>query len=194
MFSTPFYLLTKFKKMLYKYDKKSLQYIKARSNSYIYIICLILLSGYFISVRDVHIEETEAMIVLMERDRFSEEKLVSSINNMNFRFPHIVYAQCLLETGNFSSPIFIENNNLFGMREAKLRLTLSKGTKRNHAYYNNWKDSLYDYGLYYSTYLYKITSEEDYFNYLQQYYAENPEYVSKLKVLIKQKDLINKFK
>ena len=181
--------------MLYKYDKSSLQYVKTKQYTIIYILCIVILIGsFYIKNKPEESVESEVLVILLEQNKFSEEKLITHIKEMNFRFPYIVYAQSVLETGNFSSPVFKENNNLFGMKEAKITVTLSKGTKRKHAYYTNWRESLYDYGMYYSTYLYKITTEENYYNYLQQYYAENPEYVSKLKEIIKQKDLINKFK
>lgn len=70
---------------------------------------------------------------------------------------------------------------MFGMREARVRANLARGTKRSHAYYDTWKESLYDYALYYSSYLAKMRTEEQYYNYLDQSYAEDPNYVSKVK-------------
>jgi uncharacterized FlgJ-related protein len=96
-----------------------------------------------------------------------------------------VLAQAKLESGYFKSTIFLENNNMFGMREAKLRANLAKGTNRSHAYYDSWQDSLLDYALYYSTYLHKIKTEGEYFEYLKQNYAEDPSYVQRLKQIIK---------
>jgi uncharacterized FlgJ-related protein len=99
----------------------------------------------------------------------------------------------MLETNNYKSSIFKENHNLFGMKEAKRRVTLSKGTNRNHAYYNSWIESLLDYGFYQSHYLNDIRTEQQYYNYLSQYYAEDGEYVNKIKKIIKEKNLKNKF-
>jgi flagellum-specific peptidoglycan hydrolase FlgJ len=79
------------------------------------------------------------------------------------------------------------------MKEAKSRATLAKGTNRGHAYYASWQESLYDYALFYSTYLYDIKTEGEYFGYLEQYYAEDPTYVQRLKALIKKNDLKSKF-
>lgn len=107
---------------------------------------------------------------------------------MNIRFPHIVYAQAQLETGNFTSHIFQVNNNLFGMREAKRRPTTNKGTENGHAYFDNWKESVVDYAFYQAAYLFKLKNEGEYWDYLGQNYAEDPNYVNKLKKIIEEKD------
>lgn len=135
----------------------------------------------------------DKLIIIREANAFSEEKLKEKIYSLNFKFPHIVLAQAKLESANFTSPIFLENNNLFGMKEARSRANLAIGTKRAHAHYENWQDSVLDYALYYSTYLYRIRTEQEYYNYLSQYYAEDPIYVQRLKQIIKKQDLKSKF-
>jgi len=86
----------------------------------------------------------------------------------------------------------MENNNLFGMKEATQRINLSKGTQTNHAYYSYWMDSVYDYALYCATYLSKLKTEDDYYNYLSQSYAEDGSYIDKLKNIVTD-DLKSKF-
>lgn len=137
--------------------------------------------------------ESEVVIVDPNKLEFSEEHLVELIKEWNIKFPHIVLAQSMLETNNYKSSIFKENRNLFGMKEAKRRVTTSKGTNRNHAYYNSWVESLLDYAFYQSHYLSSIKTEQQYFSYLSQYYAEDVEYVTKIKTIIKEKNLKNKF-
>ncbi|TPN88837.1 glucosaminidase domain-containing protein [Aquimarina algicola] len=56
-----------------------------------------------------------------------------------------IYAQAWLETGGFTSAIFKENHNLFGMRQAKVRKNFATGTNRSHATYKNHLDSIRDY-------------------------------------------------
>lgn len=112
---------------------------------------------------------------------FSEINLVNKMMEINLKFPHIVLAQSQLETGNYKSKIFKNNNNLFGMKEARSRVKLSVGTKNGHAHYSTWIESLYDYAFYQCRYLGKINNETDYFNYLSRTYAEDPDYISKLK-------------
>ena len=140
-----------------------------------------------------NLSQEDELIVIREYNEFSEEKLIEKITELNFRYPHIILAQAKLESGHFKSTIFLENNNMFGMKEAKLRANLAKGTNRGHAYYDTWQDCILDYALYYSTYLSDIRTEGEYFEYLRQNYAEDPTYVQRLKQIIKKQDLKNKF-
>ena len=78
------------------------------------------------------------------------------------------------------------------MTEAKQRASVATGTLHNHAHYNTWNDSVVDYALFYSTYLYSINTEEEYFQYLKQY-AEDPSYIQRLKEVIKTNKLKSKF-
>ena len=140
-----------------------------------------------------NLSQEDKLIVIREYNEFSEEKLIEKIGQLNFRYPHIILAQAKLESGHFKSTIFLENNNMFGMKEAKLRANLAKGTNRGHAYYDTWQDCILDYALYYSTYLSDIRTEGEYFEYLRQNYAEDPTYVQRLKQIIKKQDLKSKF-
>jgi uncharacterized FlgJ-related protein len=131
--------------------------------------------------------EYESLVLMLqesEKERFSGDELYNYLKSINVKFPDIVYAQAILETGNFQSKIFRTNNNLFGMKEAKKRPTLAKGTELNHAFYDNWKESVHDYVFFASTYLNSIKTKENYYQYLGANYAEDPEYVNKLKKMV----------
>ena len=52
------------------------------------------------------------------------------------------------ETGNYTSRIFKNNNNLFGMRLPTVRQTTATGANLGHAVYSNRIDSIYDIVLY----------------------------------------------
>jgi hypothetical protein len=139
------------------------------------------------------LSEEEKLIIIQEYNKFSEDKLIEKLKELNVKFPHIVLAQSKLETGNFTSKIFKENSNLFGMREAKQRITTAKGTENNHAYYHTWYESVLDYSFYQCKYLSNLNTEEHYFQYLSQSYAENPKYVSILKDMINRENLKDRF-
>lgn len=131
------------------------------------------------------------VLVIKENNSFSKSKLVKEMKKLRVRFPHIVYAQAVKESG-FNSPIFRENNNMFGMKLAVSRPTTAIGESRNHAIYNNWRDCVIDYLLYQSCYLRHITTEDDYYKYLRSY-AEDPNYVESIKKLsLKYKRLFKK--
>ena len=133
--------------------------------------------------RNHHFKEVKKVKVA-----FVERKLIPSQHTYD-----IVYAQAILETNNFKSRIFNENNNLFGMKQAVKRITKARYTQYEHAYYKNWIESLDDYALYSSTYLSSLKTESDYFEYISQYYAEDSQYVTKLKKIIASMNLKSKF-
>lgn len=181
--------------MFYKFDKNELKYVKVgwvstALKAFAGILVTSLFLGWTLKPmsKDSYTEE-EVMIFTAKQNLFSNEKLIQEIKSLNFKFPHIVYAQSLLETGRFKKPIFLENHNLFGMKEAVVRLTTTLGTENGHAVYKNWKDSLVDYALYCATYLSKIDNEDDYIAYLGQKYAEDPDYSKKLREIINNEDL-----
>lgn len=136
----------------------------------------------------------ERMIVINQNKQpFSEDSLIFILNELNVKFPHIALAQSIVETGHWTSRIFKENHNLFGMKEAYVRVHTAKGTQHNHAYYENWIESIYDYAFYQCRYLSSISTEESYFKYLSESYAESPTYVQSLKRVIEDEKLREKF-
>ena len=136
----------------------------------------------------------EKIMLLQTQYEFTEDKFVVEIKRLNLKYPHIVYAQAMLESGNFTSKIFKENNNMFGMKQAKVRINLASGTQHNHAYFKSWEECLYDFAFHRATYLSKLRTENDYYQYLGKYYAEDPGYIYKLKTMVNKHKLKDKFK
>jgi hypothetical protein len=138
--------------------------------------------------------EYEKLVIVKQADPFSKEALAAMLKELNVKYPHIVMAQSIIETGRWRSKVFLENNNLFGMKEANLRVSTSKGTQLNHAYYNHWRESVYDYAFYQCRYLGGINSEAEYYQYLDGSYAEASDYVAVIKKTVEAeglKDLFN---
>ena len=186
--------------MIYFYNKQSREFkrIKFSKHSHILIslISILITLGAVSQVKTdsrKEFTEQEIQVIFAIQNEFTEDKLISKLKELKFKFPHIVLAQAKLETGNFSSKMFNENNNLFGMKEAQMRLSTAGGSQYGHAYYNTWMESIYDYALYSSTYLHKIKNEKDYFSYLSQSYAEDPNYVQHLKGIIERDELKSLF-
>ena len=186
--------------MYYKFNQETLMFEPTKiSNKAVKIVSvmlgLVLILGFTQNptMEVKNLSQEEKLIVIREYNEFSETKLIEKIKQLNFKFPHIILAQSYQETGHYKSGIFLENNNLFGMKEAQLRVNLAKGTNRNHAYYDSWQDSVDDYAMFYATYLSDIKTEGEYFEYLKQNYAEDPTYVQRLKALIQKRNLKEKF-
>ncbi|NBK22752.1 MAG: hypothetical protein EOM68_12070 [Spirochaetia bacterium] len=113
---------------------------------------------------------------------FSEERLALYLDQHNLP-KDILMAQARLETGYYTSRIFVESNNLFGMRHPRIRETRSLGSQYGHAYYDHWTDSVDDYILWYT--YFENRYDGCYFAFLNGVgYAEDRQYTKKLKLLI----------
>jgi hypothetical protein len=183
--------------MIYKFNKNSLNFEKTSKFRLLArpLLLTAVVTGIFgyTAKQEVNIPEEQKLIVLKEINHFSEERLVEKIAGLNFRFPHIVLAQAKLESNNFRSYLFKENNNMFGMKLASSRLTLAKGSEHGYAAYENWTESLMDYALYYSSYLKNVRTEREYYQFLSKFYAEDVAYVEKVQNLIIKEQLKSKF-
>ena len=189
--------------MLYKYDKNQLVFKSLKLKSYIkagalgaLAISLTSFYSYRLGIDKAinGLTEYEKVVLIKKSDSFSSQKLVTMMKGLNIKFAWIPMAQSIVETGHWKSNIFVENNNLFGMKEAKQRVTTADGTQNNHAYYESWKESVYDYAFYQSRYLSSIKSEQEYFEYLSASYAEDPNYIRVLKATIEKYKLKEQFK
>lgn len=59
--------------------------------------------------------------------------------------PALIVAQSVLETGWFTSPVFREGNNAFGLRLPRIRPTTAIGSLYGHAAYASVSDCIRDY-------------------------------------------------
>ena len=188
--------------MFYSFDKEQLTFTKdPKKLVKILLVVIGLLSCTFAIGRYMQfkaLDKYEKQLIVLnlekEKNKFTEEKFVELIKELNMKFPHIVYAQARIESGNFKSAVFRQNNNLFGMREARVRVNTAKGTNLNHAYYDNWKESVYDYAFYQCRYMSNADSEAEYYAALDASYAEaGGGYSKALKQLIEREQVKSKF-
>ncbi|MDZ7633825.1 MAG: glucosaminidase domain-containing protein [Bacteroidales bacterium] len=126
---------------------------------------------------------------------FSEDLLIKCLEHEGVLYQDVAILQSRLETGYFTSDIFLNGNNLFGMRYPIRRPTVATGIYKEHAQYAHWSDSVIDYALwqkYYQSRGYKLEGEIDSDFHLVILksipYAEDPRYISKL-VALSQRDL-----
>ena len=118
----------------------------------------------------------------------SKLNLYNKIIESGVKFPDIVYAQAILESGNFKSKVFKKNNNLFGMKVPKQRKTFAIGkSKKGYAKYDHWTTSVDDYIEWQNYHLKKYSSfsRNDYMALLNRIYSTNNNYVTLLKSIFK---------
>ncbi len=180
--------------MLFIFDKKSLLHINVTKHILMavlgFTVGMLLVTSYIVksSANDLKMitEETRTIIIKEHQSElvFSEAKLREYILELNLKFPHIVYAQAKLESGNFNSIIFKKNCNLFGMKVARRRPTTNKGEVNGHAFYDTWQESVVDYAFWQAKYMSELKTEKEYLEGLGAVYAEDPLYIKKLTRII----------
>jgi uncharacterized FlgJ-related protein len=91
-----------------------------------------------------------------------------------------LYAQAKHETADFKSEVFIENKNLFGMRQPKIRKNRAIGSNKLHAVFPSHNASIIDYFLRQKYFKIPNTNNDLYMvNTLNSNYAEDKNYLSK---------------
>jgi uncharacterized FlgJ-related protein len=130
-----------------------------------------------------------------EDPKITYQRLYEQIVKHGIKFPDVVFAQAILETGHFTSSLFKNANNLFGMKLPYKRETLAIGKeKRGFAVFDSWTTSVNDYLLWQDYVLRNknITTKTQYLALLDRIYAENGNYVVYLNRIMK--DHKDKFK
>lgn len=116
------------------------------------------------------------------------ESVYDRIFQLRLDHPDIVMAQCILESGEFTSDLFKEGNNCLGMKVPGQRPTFAVGVCRGHARFKSWHDCIADYALWQSAYG-RGLSDDAYLALLDRIYAEDGSYTAKLKSIIRKYNL-----
>lgn len=174
--------------MYYKLNAKTLTYEKTNLIRFkikyiggiVLILSLLSLKPY---TSEKHYTTEELVVLERDVDKFTPEKFKAYLKELNIRHADIVYAQAVLETDSFTSDVFIENSNLFGLKMPERRPTTANGVNRGHAYYKyGWRSSVQDYALYQAAYL-RNANREEYLAFLDAKYSEiGNEYSKRLKL------------
>ncbi len=191
--------------ILFRKINQDLNYIlvKFHSATRFMLICIIFLLSSFkvpggrpVMTEEMKFQADRAFFYFQIKDQpFSEDLLKKCIYYERIEYQDVVLLQSQLETGHYTSDVFLNGHNCFGMRFPKRRPTVATGTYKEHAQYSHWSDSVIDYALWQKYYLsrgYRIEDTNDDAFYLVflncVHYAEDPRYVSKL-VEMSQRDL-----
>lgn len=145
------------------------------------ILIASIIMGLFIGYSShnlINRDNHEQNVVLLPEHPFylledvNEEVLYKTLKHYDFPNPAIITAQAILESGNFKSRLCLENYNLFG---------LYNSNKMEYFKFDSWISCVFAYRKYI---LNKYKEGEDYYGFLQRInYAEDPNYISKVKTL-----------
>lgn len=108
-----------------------------------------------------------------------KEGLKEALEYYGILHPEIVYAQAVLETGNFKSAL-CKRGNLFGLKKRKK----DKNKKGSYQTFDHWAESVEAYKSQIQS-RYRV-GREDYYTFLRRIrYASNPQYTTHLKSIVK---------
>lgn len=167
-----------------------MRFYETKLFKYLLLVALVLVALFVLTSLKGNNETLDVNEAI--NDSFTKQALVDEIKCHGFKYPDIVLAQALLESGHFKSPVFRENHNVFGMKQPKKRYTLCNGTNLNHALYDNWKVCVEDRMIYEALYLNDL-SRTQYKRFLDKTYAKGKNYSGTLEKLIVKNDLKDYF-
>lgn len=126
-------------------------------------------------------------------DTLSLDYISEKINEFGIQHPDVVLAQSILES-NVHKKDIIKNNNLFGMKSAWVRTTVALNPRTyEYAKYSSIDSCILDYKLWQLQYAHNLTREK-YLLKLQQIYASDTLYITKLLNIIKNEQKFRNFK
>ena len=111
--------------------------------------------------------------VRVDNKELTIENLYAALKKHGIKFPKIVLAQAILETGYFRSRVCNEHNNLFGLRHSK-----------GYYSFHHWEESVIAYR---DKVQYKHRDGEGYYSFLKRIgYASAPDYINKVREIASQ--------
>jgi uncharacterized FlgJ-related protein len=121
-----------------------------------------------------------SFVVKHKEEKLTLDNARKFIEKINVRFPDVVLAQCIIESGNFQSNLSKTNNNLLGMKQPGQRPTMSFEPKRGYANFDTWKHCIIDYAFWQARYVRNCNTEDEYLDYLARNYASDKNYRNKI--------------
>lgn len=162
------------------YTHKFFTYDSIRSGRkavwYLFLTILLVIGILNVAPKQIVLETSEEELQQQAIEQMAfEDSVFAYIVELNIKHPNVVLKQAKIESGNFKSKVYLENNNMFGFKRAFKRANTQVDTNRGYAVYTSWKECVIDYALY-QTYSAKNLSREEYIIFLGKHYAEDPNY------------------
>lgn len=132
----------------------------------------------------ITLEQEIGHYMLQPNSEVNDSILYRFLKSNDVWFPEILLAQAKLESGNYNSSIYRGNNNLYGMKECSKRQTTQTNIKNGYGVYNNWQLSVLDRILWDAFTFRERPTEDEYFEALKSY-AQDTNYIAKIKSMIK---------
>ena len=134
---------------------------------------------------------TGKFVINKQTEEPTIDSLISFLNECGAWYPDIIVAQAILESATFTSNIYNNTYNMFGMRKPHSRETTSLNTyENNYANYYNWQLSAID-RIHWDLNIFrnKKPTRDEYINKIGAIYAEEPTYLQRIDSIIKKNNL-----
>lgn len=151
------------------------------------LLCCLVLQSIVLHSPEKRLSKEQEFVIFQYQDEnrqeeFSPITLYAYMLRCGILNVDIAFRQVIQETGHFTHPIWIEHNNLFGMKFPLLRETTAVSIHNGYSGYTHWKKSVKDYWLWQQYYLAKGYDLSDYYSFLVKVgYSQDPKYVKNLK-------------
>ena len=163
------------------------------NKKYIILIILLFISSLFLSAPSLNgrLKVNNNSLILAKIKERNIENRVNKIKSMDFNKELLIeyirlvdpslcdipIKQFIIETGWFSSTLFLEYNNIAGMKYPLVRQTTAIGIQLEHASYNHWTDSVDDYIHWKNYWKFKGYDTSNYYKFLKDIgYATSENY------------------
>jgi len=162
-------------------------YVGVAALVWTFIISGTIYTGYELntnlSQKFVISNEMESKVDFMD-PKINDAILYKMISDLRIPHKKIVFAQAHLESATYTSDLYKSNFNLFGMKFATQRPTVTTDERRGYQLYANWKESVIDLLIWQFTNNVDKLTDAEYMQYLDKRYAEDPKYMIKLKDIV----------
>jgi hypothetical protein len=158
----------------YRYNEQTLRFEEVKYTFYKvggFIILALMFMGFGSVVKINSIVEKIPVIINHNQEKCTPENVKAYIEELNLKYPDVVYQQVMLESNWLRSSLTKTHNNIICMANATLRPTLGHNVGTRFASYNNWKECLVDYAIWQAAYSKGITTKEDYYSLLDNIYC-----------------------
>lgn len=116
-----------------------------------------------------------------------EEELLVLLKKYKIQNPLIVLAQAKLESGNFTSNLFLKYHNFVNMKIPGQRPTSGTNSpNHNYSEYEDLNHGVLDYAIWQSSYARNLNEEQYYSRLVELGFAEDTMYIHKLRPIVGQ--------
>ena len=139
---------------------------------------------------NTQLEQDESMLSLEysigywfinQPEQINDSILYVFLKDNNAWYPEILLKQAKIESGNYSSNIYLNTNNLYGMKKVgKRQTTQLNNTYKGYGCYNNWCLSVLDRMLWDMSMFNNVKPSKEEYLKTMSIYAEDSNYIKKL--------------